>query len=330
MQTHRRNFFKGAAASALFYIFKPQQAEAFDKQKSLVDAGIDPKDIDKDLHFLSRDQNPLPNKLRKYYSSYYQQTFQLYKVGNGEAVFKVENHLGENAEVAQKMDFFLFKEKDRVVFQSKDYQYNFFWRPGFGFYALDPQNPERIVEYCHPLNVLPNLSSYSVNYPLEIQDELICNMTRKSFWQEGVPRSPLKGLQGFTEEMLYVDTLEDRDNVVISSVDRFLRALPLSRPILKTIAICSPDMAVKLLEYLLPRAFGWMIGPTKKLEDGKLLLPSCPYRKRLGTQPCESTCGHVMGKYFTEELGVPLRFDPTVNNYTHCHVLIGKKQFSGK
>ncbi len=159
---------------------------------------------------------------------------------------------------------------------------------------------------------------------LSAQDQFYCNWIRLSGHEVTGYKSPLPGFAGFCEENLNADSFEKRYEIVGRGLDVFFNKIPFGLPGLKVLAFFAPSQAAQVLQQAIPTTMGWMMGPTKNLGPGVVELSDCPYRKRLGNMPCESTCGSALGKYFTDKIKVPFRFDPTVDNYTKCHILIGK------
>ncbi len=319
MLSERRSFLKQIGGFASIAIFQKPASAVVQTNEGNSDI-----QVDQSLSFMERDSSELPAHEKGYFSSYLNLKLRLLEIDlkNSTARFLVnKNGRGEVI-----VDFLIQQEGERIYFSAPDLKYFFFWKPSFGLYTLDDQ---RIVELCHPMgNVVPQASNIEVVNPLDKANEFYSTWLRQSLWAEGAPKSPLKGFEAFGEESLYFDSLNERDEKIAKGFDRFLNSIPFGLAALKAIAKCAPKNAERIAEVLIPKVFGWMIGPNQLVEPGKLLLTDCPYRKRMGTYPCESTCGHAMGKYFTEQVGIPMRFDPTIDGNTKCHILIGKEQCS--
>jgi hypothetical protein len=324
MEPTRRSFFKNLGLTAFsLTFFKLQSASANHKNDSPdIDEENGSINVDRSLHYLSRPSSKLPDHPQGYYTSYHHLNFRL-KIADlerGSAVFLVQD---------SEVQFMVTQASDRIYFKSVNGAYHFFWKPKSGLYALDSQDSTRILELCQPEALgLQYMANCDLKTSLDWQGECYSELVRDSYTNLGIPQSPLPGLEGFGEESLHFDSSDNGYSIVAKGLDNFLNTIPMGLVGLKTLAVTSPKIAVEVVESVIPKVFGWMTGPIQNPEPGKLVLTKCPYRERMGTQVCENTCGHAIGKYFSEEIRVPMRFDPTVDNYRTCHILIGKKQCS--
>lgn len=335
MKIARREFFKKLGSSAFLLSFSgasPAKASEGEVDIATTEA-VNSDHVDRSLLFLKRESGSTPTGQHGYWSSFYQKTFRLEKFDpqNARAYFYVSNVDQVVKPDEALIEFSVKQNPQRITFFSLDKKYAFFWKPQFGFYALDNKNPSRIVEHCESVEAaVPYLSDLSITVPMDSRGNFYSRWVRWSYWVNGGPHSPLPGFEGFAEESLYLDASVDRDSKVAAGLNWFANSVSFGLPAIKLMAKTNPKLAVKFLEALIPRVFGWMIGPTKRLQPGKLELSNCPYRKRLGTRVCESTCGHSIGRYFTKNVGIPMRFDPTVDGYKKCHILIGSEQYGQK
>jgi hypothetical protein len=326
LKMNRRTFFKmlnGSFWGSQLLLGKGAWASA-SKMKTESNSPDSSGIYDKDLHFLNREQNQYPQNPSGYYSSNYQRIFTLKNVDpkSNKAVFSVQTLSGNPG---PDLSFSISAQANSLILQSSDGMYCFSWKWGFGLYALESTSSQRILELCPPHDgKTAYLPDSQVTVPLTDYDSYHCSTLRACYQAEGVAASPLDGFAGFCEETLQMDASSERDGIVGRGLDRFINLIfPLGLFDLKTLARVSPSSAAAVLEKAFPNLIGWMLGPAQSAGSGKILLTDCPYRKRLGTYPCEAICGHGIAKHYTEQIGIPVRFDPTVDGYTKCMVTIG-------